>query len=509
MTEQDIFELITKHDNHSLSAAIAAGTFDYTNTDKQGDTFLHCAAKVNNPAAVEVLLTKGKSRLDEKDDDECSVFMTACAWKSLDVIELILDKYIFYFDINESNEESDWDTPLALLNSNSGPALEQDRLNKREELVKKMISFGAVSDFFAASRTRDELLEQFPDEIAKFRPEYYEQAEKVISNTQPSDSLSRFALRKAYHALAEKALEENDLKKAEENIGLCFQTVDFSADKPAFYDNYYITAADIFKKLAEQDSQYEKAYIDSLQTIIDNNVYITDENLAGDIVHYGIKPEKKFTFEENQPKVRAQNETFLEAVKRYLEVTGEEEDSVDPPISAEKIKEINEKLPMPIPESLADFYINHANGLRNGEWLSNFFTLHGASPYHYTLMDVIQEWFGLGDEEWEEQMDEYIELEPEKMKFIEDNYEIFASYMLHEDIHFYFFYGKNGKMGVTYFMQDGSEFDPEMLNPEFPLLKYDSFDELLSKFLQYRINEHIGWEQGPEETITQILDKIL
>ena len=97
--------------------------------------------------------------------------MTACAWRSLDVTELLLDKYIFYFDINEPNEDSSWDTPFALLNSNSGSALEQDRLDKREELLKKMICFGAVSDFFAARRKRDELLETVPEEIIKFKPE--------------------------------------------------------------------------------------------------------------------------------------------------------------------------------------------------------------------------------------------------------------------------------------------------------------------------------------------------
>ena len=509
MTEQDIFELIIKHDNHSLSAALTAEDFDYTVTDEKGDTFLHCAARVNNPAAVEVLLKKGKSALGEKDSGGYSVLMTACAWRSLDVTELLLDKYIFYFDINEPNEDSSWDTPFALLNSNSGSALEQDRLDKREELLKKMICFGAVSDFFAARRKRDELLETVPEEIIKFKPEYYEQAEKIISNVQPVDSLTRFAMRKAYHTLAEKALEENELKKAKENIDLCFQTVDLSVDKPAFFDQYFITAANICKKLSEQDSLYEKSYIDSLQTLIDNNVFLTDDKLTADISQYQLKPEKKFTYAENQPKVRTENETFLEAVKRYVEITGESEDTVSPPISAKELEEINEKLPISIPKSLADFYLNHANGLRNGDWPRNFFTLHGASSYHYTLIDAIQDWYGIDDEEWEEQMDEFIDLEPEQIEFIKNNYEIFASFLLHEDIHFYFFYGKNGKMGVTSYTQDGSEFDYEMLNPELPLLKYDSFDELFSKFFQYRINEHLGWKQEREEFIMRILETIM
>lgn len=509
MEEQDIFELIIKHDNQSLFNVLASEKFDYTSVDEKGDTFLHCAARENNTAAFEMLLTKGESKLDEKDRDGYSVLMTACAWKSVDIIDLILDKYIFYFDINEPNEKSNWDTPFALFNSTCGPAVKQDRLDKQEELLKKMICFGAVSDFFAAKRKRNELLETFSDEISKFNSEYYEQAEKIISNTQPTDPLSRFALRKAYYTLAQKDLNENNPLRAKENIDLCFQTVDFSADKPAFFSNYYITASNIYKKLADQDKQYEKNYIDSLQTIIDNNIYLSDKNLAEDISYYQLKPEKKFTFEENQLKVRTENETFLEALKRYHEITGISEYEASSPLSAEKLKEINEKLPIPIPKSIADFYLNHSSGLCSGNWPNEYFNLFNASSYHYTLIDAVQEWFGLDDEEWEEQMDEFINLEPEQIDFLKDNYEIFASYLLHEDTHFYFFYGKNGKMGVTAFMQDGSEFDYEMLNPELPLLKYDNFDEFLSKFFQYRINVHLGWQEEREEFIMSLLDKIM
>ena len=502
MDTEQIFKMIIEYDNEQL-AQVLDDTLDYTARDSKGDTFLHCAAREENPEAFELLLSKGKSKIDETDSSGSSVLSTACAWGSLRIVELILADYAFAFDINEGMKQRK-KTPFTLLaySQNSGDA---QLAEKKEHLLILMTALNAKTDSVMLNRRIEKWQEERKNDILEIKAAYYNAALEFVERIQPVNAVNRFALRKAYYQLAETEYYRGDLESAMDHLNFLFSIADMKDEKELFAVEYEELRVHVYKVYAEQHEGWIPYYKEVLQTIVDNNIPLQDQNIYEDITNYDVNVTGKYTLLQNEAAVRQKDENFLDAFNRYRTIIGTDKGyELGEAAADSEITVAESKIGMKLPQALKMFYMNTANGLSdellmwcNGLDFSGLDDITG-------FFESVQEWFGDDDFDFVEES----EISPETEEFVNNNYKVFATFYENEDSHYKFFFGKNGKFGISPFQQDGLYFDSEILEPEMSLLRYDDFDELMSKFFQRLINIELCRQNLLEDTYWRSLESI-
>lgn len=485
MNTDQIFEMIINFDNEKL-ARILDDSLDYEVRDRKGDTFLHCAVREGNPEAFELLLTKGRSRIDELNGSGISVLRTACAWGALGIVDLILTKYAFAFDINEGMKQGE-NTPFTLL-FRSRDNGDSRRQQEKERLGLIMAALNAKSDSGMIERTIEKWKESCEDEILDIKAAYYDAALEFVERIQPENAVNRFALRKAYYHLAETEYHCGNLESAMERLNTLFSIADLTDEKELFAVEYEELRVRIYKIFAEHHEGWVPYYKEVLQIIADNNIPLTDQSFYEDIVKYDIKVTGKYTLPQNQAAVRFENESFLEAFNRYRKIIGDDEGyEVFEPALESEINETEIKIGMKIPQELKMFYLKTGNGLLDErlKWCQGL-NFNGVGEIT-GFFESIQQWFDGDDFNFTEES----EISAETAAFVNNNYKVFATFYENEDSHYKFFFGKNGRFGISPFQQDGLYFDLKVLEPEMAQLRYDNLDELMSKFFQLLINEKL------------------
>lgn len=489
MDTEQIFRLITEFQNEALEAVLD-GKLDYTVRDSHGDTFLHCAARVDNAEAFELLLTKGRSKIDEQDSGGASVLMTACAWGSLGVVDLLLTKYAFAFDMNEGMQANDT-MPYTYLGRARREGAGDDWYKYKLELLFQMIALGARSDSFMMER---EIIEwqqadgEYFEEIAAPKQAYYDAALDFVERIEPVDALNRFALRNAYFHLAKVEYERGDMTVAMEHLHLLFSIADLDDNKPLFAAEQEELRVQIYKLAAKQNEAWLPYYKEVLQTIVDNNIPMRDSAIYQDIAELDIVVSGQYTLPQNKAAVRVAGEQLLAALARLSEVIENKlENTVEEPATTEELEAAVVKIGFALPKDLVDFYTQVGNGFSDGRlmWCQGLDISRASTIVGF--FTSVQEWFGGDDFDFVEES----EISAVDAEFVNSNYKVFATYYENEDSHYKFFFGKNGRFGISAFQQDGLYFDEQLLNHDMPLLQYDDLNEMMSKFMQIQINQYL------------------
>ncbi|WP_171015040.1 ankyrin repeat domain-containing protein [Culicoidibacter larvae] len=488
MDTEQIFQLITEFNNDELEGVLD-GTLDYTVRDSHGDTFLHCAARVDNVNALQLLLTKGKSMIDEVDSGGASVLMTACAWGSLGVVDLLLTKYAFAFDMNEGMQ-ADKTMPYTYLGRARRDGADDEWYGFKLELLFQMIALGAHSDSFMMER---EIIEwqqadgKYYDKIVVAKQAYNEAAVDFVARIQPVDALNRFALRNAYFLLAKAEYARGDMTAAMEHLNVLFSIADLADDKPLFTAEQEELRVQVYKLAAQQNEEWLPYYKEVLQTIVDNNIPMADSTIYQDIADINVVASGQYTLPQNKAAVRVAGESLLDAFLRHRKVIENElEYTVSEPATAEELAAAASEIGFELPKDLVDFYTKVGNGFSDGRliWCQGLDISRATGIVGF--FESVQEWFGGDDFDFVEES----EISAEDVEFVNSNYKVFATYYENEDSHYKFFFGKNGRFGISQFCQDGLEFNEQLLERDMPLLQYDDLDEMMSKFLQIQVNRY-------------------
>ena len=485
MNTEQIFNMIIDFENEQL-AGILDDTLDYKARDSKGDTFLHCAARVGNTEAFELLLSKGKSKIDETDSGGCSVLMTACAWGALETLELILTDYAFAFDINEGMKQSK-KTPFTELSYTQNKG-DEEWFKEKERLLMLMVALNAKSDYSMLESKIEKWWENNKNDILEMKAQYYNAALEFVERIQPDNAVNCFALRKAYYMLAETEYYRGDPESAMDHLNLLFSIADMEDDKELFAVEYEELRVHVYKVYAERHEGWMPYYKEILQTIVDNNIPLQDHIIYEDIINYDIRVTGKYTLPQNQAAVRLENESFLDAFTRYEKIIGADKGyKASEPATESDIAAAEAKIGMKIPQELKTVYMNIGNGIFS-EFLRGYCKLDFVSAADIVgFFESVQEWFQEDDFDFVEEVDVSVET----AEFVNNNYKVFATFYENEGIHYKFFFGKNGKFGISSFCEDGLEFDFDILEPEMPLLSYESLDELMSKLFQLLINREL------------------
>jgi hypothetical protein len=361
-------------------------------------------------------------------------------------------------------------------------------------------------------------------EICRETIDFLSQSQDWIYGIDPEYSEVRKTARTSYTILAmdalEKATDDEDALEAMNFINECFDieiTWKESSDGINPYLPYYETKAIIYRRIQHIKLRYEVEYYYTLEQIVKNKVAIQDKQVKADIENLGNhNPLQKL-------RTGKQGETFEEAIKRYeaifdMDNPDEESDYLQiystpfefkPPYSNEEITAIEKNLEVPLPASLKHFYTTIAGSGGNA------YNLHGLEIYRPDkicgLMDYIRyNWYydkkdnsHEAAKAWYEQWYEE-ELTDSDMAYMtanNENYKVFGLYYFGGEDIFVMVYGKDGKMGVFEFKQDTWAGDLGILIKEgLPILKYSSFDELISKIFDVAIlrDRFQEWEESAD-----------
>ncbi|MDU1904750.1 MAG: SMI1/KNR4 family protein [Dysgonomonas sp.] len=363
--------------------------------------------------------------------------------------------------------------------------------------------------------------------------DFLSQSQDWIYGIDPEYSEVRKTARTSYTILAmdalEKATDDEGALKAMNFINECFDieiTWKESQDETNPHLSYYEPKAIIYRRIRHIKLRYEIEYYYTLEQIAKNKVIIKDKQVKTDIENLGNHNPLQ------ELRIGKQGETFEEAIKRYeaiFDMNNPDEESdylqiysnsfeFKPPYSNKEITAIEKNLEVPLPASLKHFYTTIAGSGGNA------YNLHGLEIYSpdkiYGLMDYIRyNWYYDKKDDspeatkaWYEQWYEE-ELTDSDMAYMtanNENYKVVGLYYFSGEDIFVMVYGKDGKMGVFEFKQDTWAGDLGILIEEgLPILKYNSFDELISKIFDVAIlrdrfqeweesadvaNELFGWE---------------
>lgn len=294
----------------------------------------------------------------------------------------------------------------------------------------------------------------------------------------------RHTLRSSYKMLAwniyEAAKTKEDTLKAVDLIDKCFETVSPIDDSPLV--PHYEVKALIYLKAAQYDNIYEVEYENTLKNIIEEKVEVFTDEIREELVEF----QKRNPL--NRLRFGVEDETWEQAVERYMTAFSLQENPFvfNAPATPEEIAQSEQKSGFQYPDSLNQFCMLVGNGSGNEVNVHGLY-LEGVSPYKGLLDTICFDWYGENENTKESWYDDWYS-DAEAAAFINENYKVVGVYYFNEDNHYYFLLGKNKKMGVINFQQDDWSDLDFLLDENLPILRYDNFEELMSRFFNVLIN---------------------
>jgi tetratricopeptide (TPR) repeat protein len=294
----------------------------------------------------------------------------------------------------------------------------------------------------------------------------------------------RQTLCSAYKMIAwniyKNAEKKDDILNAVSVIDKCFETVSPIDESPLV--PYYETKALIYSKAAKYDNIYDVEYANILKNILEEKVEVTTDEISEALVEV----QKQDPL--NQLRFGIQNETWEQAVERYMRAFSLDENPFEfnQATMPEEIAEAEQKSGFEYPDSLNQFCMLVGNGGGNCTHV-NGLSLKDVNSYRGLLDTICFDWYEENENTKERWYDDWYG-DTEAAAFINENYKVIGVYYFNEDNHYYFLLGKNKKMGVINFQQDDWSDLNLLLDEDLSILKYDNFEELMSRFFNVLIN---------------------